>query len=61
MKYINGLYASFVLMMIVILVSTTILDDEYSGIATFICIGIFVVGNAFYINAIQEQKSKKEK
>ncbi|AIF42162.1 hypothetical protein [Virgibacillus sp. SK37] len=60
MKYINGLYASFVLMMIVILVNTTIFDDEYSGIFTYICLGIFIVGNAFFINAKRLKKSEEE-
>ncbi|MEY9972943.1 putative membrane protein YqjE [Lysinibacillus sp. RC46] len=53
MKYIKGLYVSFVLMMLVILVNTTIFDDEYSGIAMFVCLGIFIIGTAFFINTKQ--------
>lgn len=48
-------------MMIVVLVNTTIFDDEYSGIAMFICMGIFIIGSAFYINAKQVIGSKREK
>lgn len=60
MKYVNGLYISLVLMMIVILANTTIFDDEYSGIAMFVCLGIFIVGNVFFINAklLKEQEEE---
>ena len=60
MKYVNGLYASLVLMMIVILVNATIFDDEYSGIFTHICLGIFIAGNAFFINVKQLKKTEAE-
>ncbi|MFE3577698.1 hypothetical protein [Lysinibacillus sp. NPDC059133] len=53
MKYIKGLYVSLVLMLLVILVNTTIFDDEYSGIAMFVCLGIFILGTAFFINTKQ--------
>ncbi|MEK4091618.1 hypothetical protein MKZ08_13260 [Viridibacillus sp. FSL R5-0477] len=53
MKYIKGLYVSLVLMMLVILVNTTVFEDEYSGIAMFICLGIFLMGTTFFINAKQ--------
>ncbi|MFJ7954561.1 hypothetical protein ACIQZG_23970 [Lysinibacillus sp. NPDC096418] len=53
MKYIKGLYVSLALMMLVILVNTTIFDDEYSGIAMFVCLGIFIIGTAFFINTKQ--------
>ncbi|MCH7324022.1 hypothetical protein LZ480_19355 [Solibacillus sp. MA9] len=53
MKYIKGLYISLVLMMLVILVNTTIFDDEYSGIAMSVCLGIFIMGTAFFINTKQ--------
>lgn len=51
MKYIKGLYGALVLMMVVMLISTTILQDQYSGIAVFICLGLFLIGTAFFINA----------
>ena len=38
-------------MMVVMLISTTILQDQYSGIAMFICLGLFLIGTAFFINA----------
>jgi len=50
MKYTQGLYVSLVLMMFVVLVNTTIFNDEYSGIAMFVCLGIFILGTAFFIN-----------
>ncbi|MFJ8460554.1 MULTISPECIES: hypothetical protein [Lysinibacillus] len=53
MKYNKGLYVSLVLMLFVILVNTTIFDDEYSGIAMFVCLGIFIMGTAFFINTKQ--------
>ena len=53
MKYIKGLYVSLVLMLFVILVNTTIFDDEYSGIAMFVCLGLFIMGTAFFINTKQ--------
>ncbi|WP_197139527.1 hypothetical protein [Lysinibacillus sphaericus] len=56
MKYIKGLYASLALMMFVVLVSTTIFDDEYSDIAMFVCLGIFILGTAFFINTKQLKK-----
>ncbi|MCR8643627.1 hypothetical protein NV379_13300 [Paenibacillus sp. N1-5-1-14] len=56
MKYIKGLYVSLVLMMLVNLVDTTIFDNEYSGIAMFVCLGIFLIGTAFFINTRQLKK-----
>lgn len=59
MKYIVGLYISLVLIFFVNLASTTIFNDEYSGIAMFISLGIFIIGNAFFINARQLKLLKK--
>lgn len=56
LKDIKGLYVSLVLMMVVILVNTTLFDAEYSGIAMFICLGIFVMGTLFFINTKQVKK-----
>ncbi|MFJ5764409.1 hypothetical protein ACIP9C_03550 [Lysinibacillus sp. NPDC093210] len=53
MKYIKGLYVTLALMMFVVLVSTTILDDKYSGITMFVCLGLFLIGSTFFINAKQ--------
>lgn len=60
MNYINGLYASLVLMMIVVLVNTTIFNNKYYGIATYICLGIFIAGNIFFIYAKQSKTPEKE-
>ncbi len=59
MKHIKGLYVSLVLMMLVILINTTIFDDEYSGITMFVCLGIFIMGTAFFINTKQIKKLDK--
>jgi len=53
LKYIKGLYIALVLMMLVVLVNTTIFDDKYSGISMFVCLGLFLIGSAFFINAKQ--------
>jgi len=53
MNYTKGLYVSLVLMMLVILVNTTIFDDEYSGIAMFASLGIFIMGTLFFLNTKQ--------
>ncbi|SFB22966.1 hypothetical protein SAMN04488072_110124 [Lentibacillus halodurans] len=61
MKYIRGMYVSLVLIILVILVNTTFFDNEYSGIATFACLGLFIIGTAFFINAKQLKISNEEK
>lgn len=48
------------LIFIINLVSTTIFDDKYSGIAIFISLGVFIIGNAFFINAKQLIISERE-
>ncbi|MGN5650335.1 hypothetical protein [Bacillus sp. Brlt_9] len=60
MKYINGLYVSLVLMMFVILLNTTVFNNEYSGIAMFISLGIFLIGSAFFVNAKRLKVSEKK-
>lgn len=50
MRYVNGLYLSFVLIFFIQLASTTIFHDKYSGIAIFVSLGIFIIGCAFFIN-----------
>lgn len=60
MKFLNGLYVSLVLMMFVILTNTTVFKDEYSGIAMFISLGIFIIGTGFYVSAKQLKANDKE-
>ncbi|QKY71380.1 hypothetical protein Len3610_19130 [Lentibacillus sp. CBA3610] len=60
MKYIRGMYVSLVLIILVILVNTTFFDSEYSGIATFACLGLFIIVTAF-INAKQLKISNVKK
>lgn len=56
MKFVNGLYLSLVLIMLVFLTNTTIFNDAYSGIAMFVSLIIFLAGNICFINAKQFQK-----
>jgi len=51
MRYVNGLYMTLTLMMFIIIVNTNIFDGEYSGIALYLCLGLFIVGTAFFIGA----------
>ncbi|MDY0393935.1 hypothetical protein ACFSMW_16305 [Virgibacillus halophilus] len=60
MKYINGLYLSLVIIYFVQLASMTIFDDSYSGIATYISLGVFIIGTAFFINAKRLKVNEKE-
>lgn len=57
MKYIYGLYASLVIVFLVQLANMTIFDDSYSGIATFISLGVFIIGTAFFCecNTVKNQ------
>jgi len=59
-KYINGLYISLVIIFFVQLASMTIFNDSYSGIATFISLGVFIIGTAFFVNAKRLRVSEKE-
>lgn len=60
MKYIHGLYISFVIIFFIQLSSATIFDDKYSGIAVFISLGVFIIGCAFYVNAKRLKVSEGE-
>ena len=60
MKYINGLYISLVIIFFVQLTNMTIFDDGYSGIATYISLGVFIIGTAFFVNAKRLKVSEKE-
>ncbi|AZQ47785.1 MULTISPECIES: hypothetical protein [Bacillus] len=60
MKYINGLYISFILMIFINLLNTTIFDNEYSGITMYISSVIFTIGSAFFINAKRLKISEKK-
>ncbi|TKI15665.1 hypothetical protein FC696_04730 [Bacillus wiedmannii] len=60
MKYINGLYISFILMIFINLLNTTIFDNKYSGIIMYISSVIFTIGSAFFINAKRLKISEKK-
>lgn len=51
MKFIIGMYVVLVLFMAVNLISIQVFNDAYSGIAIWICLVLFLIGTAFYINA----------
>ncbi|KOF10208.1 hypothetical protein AC739_10690 [Planococcus glaciei] len=51
MKSIIGMYTVLVLFMAVTFLSVYVFNDQYSGIATWICLLLFLVGTAFYVNA----------
>ena len=40
--------------------NTTLFDNEYSGIAMFACLGLFLIGTMFFINAKQLKASNEE-
>ncbi|PZD93185.1 hypothetical protein DNH61_24370 [Paenibacillus sambharensis] len=56
MKEIIGLYTTLTVMMFVILVNVTLFNAEYSGIAMYVCLGLFLVGTLFFLSAKQKGK-----
>jgi len=61
MRYVNGLYITLTLMMLVMIVNTNMFNGAYSGIALYLCLGLFIVGTAFFIGAKQSNLPDKEK
>lgn len=59
MKNINGLYISLVIVFFVQLTNTTIFADQYSGIAMFISLGVFIFGSAFYVVAKRQNTNEQ--
>ena len=53
MKFLKGVYAVMAAIMFVILTSEYILDGEYSGMATWACLLLFLLGTLFFVNAKQ--------
>ena len=51
MKFIIGMYVVLVLFMAVNFVSIFVFNDKYSGIAVWVCLILFLIGTAFYVNA----------
>lgn len=51
MKYLKGLYVSVVLMVIVTMTSEFILDGDYSAIASWIILMLFLLSSIFFANA----------
>ncbi|KGR84898.1 hypothetical protein [Lysinibacillus odysseyi] len=51
MKFLKGLYVVMSIMVFVNLSSEFILDGEYSAIASWITVMLFLLGTAFFANA----------
>ena len=56
MKQLKGLYICVILIMAVSLLDFTVLSGEYSGIATFASVILFLVATLFFINASHRMK-----
>jgi hypothetical protein len=50
MRFLTGLYIVIALMVFVNLSNEYIFDGEYSGIAIWVMMGLFILGTAFFIN-----------
>lgn len=51
MKFVKGMYAVLILFMAVNFLSVFVFDDEYSGIASWVNVLLFLLGSVCYINA----------
>ena len=51
MKFVKGMYTVLILFMVVNFLSVFLFDDEYSGIASWVNVLLFLLGSACYINA----------
>ncbi len=51
MKFVKGMYVVLILFMVVNFLSVFVFDDDYSGIASWMNVLLFLLGSVFYINA----------
>lgn len=51
MKYVVSLYVTMALIVFVNLTSEFILNGEYAGLASWISVGLFLLGTVFFANA----------
>ncbi len=51
MKFVKGMYVVLILFMIVNFLSVFVFDDDYSGIASWMNVLLFLLGSVFYVNA----------
>lgn len=51
MKFVKGIYVILILFMIVNFLSVFVFGDNYSGIASWVNVLLFLHGSLFYINA----------
>lgn len=56
MKELKGLYICVMLIMAVSLLDFTVWSGDYSGIATFASVILFLIATLFYINASHRMK-----
>lgn len=56
MKELKGLYICVILIMAVSLLDFTVWSGDYSGIATFASVILFLIATLFYINASHRMK-----
>lgn len=58
MKFVKGMYVILILFMIVNFLSVFVFGDNYSGIASWVNVLLFLLGSLFYINARHAFKGK---
>lgn len=51
MKFVKGMYVVLILFMVVNFLSAFVFDDDYSGIASWMNVLLFLLGSVFYVNA----------
>lgn len=56
MNQLKGLYISLILIMFVNLANFSFFDDDYSGIAMFLNVILFIIATLFFINASHRMK-----
>ena len=60
MKFIKAMYVVMGLMLFVNLTNVTIFQNNYAGISLWICLILFILGTAFFINARQIHSKRNE-
>ena len=58
MKYVTAMYVTMAMMLVINLVNTTFFTGAYDGITVWLCIGLFVLGTIFFVNAKQKFSNK---
>lgn len=60
MRFLQGMYVILILFMVVNFLSVFVLSDNYSGVASWMNVSLFLLGSVFYVNAryVFERESK---